>query len=30
MKTEYQYLGRVNSPEDLKKLDKKDIAPLCE
>jgi len=29
VKTEYKYLGRVNSPEDVKKLDKKDIAPLC-
>lgn len=30
MKTEYKYLGRVNSPEDVKKLDKNDIAPLCD
>ena len=30
MKTEYKYLGRVNSPEDLKKIDEKDIALLCE
>ena len=30
MKTEYKYLGRVNSPEDLKKLDKKEILPLCD
>ncbi len=29
MKTEYKYLGRVNSPEDVKKLDEKEIAPLC-
>lgn len=29
MKTEYKYLGRVNSPEDLKKLDKNEIEPLC-
>ncbi len=30
MKTEYKYLGRVNSPEDLKKLENKDIPTLCE
>ena len=29
-KKEYKYLGRVNSPEDLKKLDKKEILPLCD
>ena len=29
MKTEYKYLGRVNTPEDVKKLNEKDIAPLC-
>ncbi|MBQ8408036.1 MAG: 1-deoxy-D-xylulose-5-phosphate synthase [Clostridia bacterium] len=29
MGNEYQYLGRVNSPEDLKKLDKDEIAALC-
>lgn len=29
MKTEYKYLGRVNSPEDVKKLNKEDIEPLC-
>lgn len=30
MKTEYKYLGRVNSPEELKSLDKNEILPLCE
>ncbi len=29
MKTEYAYLGRINSPEDVKQLDKKDIDALC-
>ena len=29
MKTEYNYLGRVNSPEDVKKLNENEIAPLC-
>ena len=29
MKTEYKYLGRVNSPEDVKQLDKNDIDTLC-
>lgn len=30
MHKEYNYLGRVNSPEDLKTLDIKDIPSLCE
>ncbi len=30
MTTEYKYLGRVNSPDELKRLDKKEILPLCE
>ena len=29
MKTEYRYLGRVNSPEELKKLEEKEIVSLC-
>ena len=29
MENEYKYLGRVNSPEDVKKLEKHDIEPLC-
>ena len=29
MKTEYKYLGRVNSPEDLKKLNENEIIDLC-
>ncbi len=30
MKTEYKYLGRVNSPEELKTLKANEIEPLCE
>jgi len=30
MKTEYKYLGRVNSPEDVKTLEKNEIPDLCE
>lgn len=29
MNKEYKYLGRVNSPADVKKLNKEDIEPLC-
>ncbi len=29
MKKEYKYLGRVNSPEELKKLESSEIEPLC-
>ena len=29
MKTEYKYLGRVNSPEDVKKLSETEITDLC-
>ncbi len=29
MTNEYKHLGRVNSPEDLKKLDESDISELC-
>ena len=29
MEKEYKYLGRVNSPDELKALDKKEIEPLC-
>ena len=29
MEPEYKYLGRVNSPEDLKKLDHNEIETLC-
>ena len=29
MKTEYQYLGRVNSPEDLKRIANDEIEALC-
>ena len=29
MKKEYQFLGRVNSPDELKGLDKSEILPLC-
>ena len=30
MKKEYKYLGRVNSPDELKTLDKNEIKPLCD
>ncbi len=30
MTNEYKYLGRVNSPEDLKKIERKELLPLCE
>ncbi len=30
MKNEYKYLGRVNSPNDIRGLDKESIIPLCE
>lgn len=30
MKKEYKYLGRVNSPKELKGLDKSEIQPLCD
>ena len=29
MEKEYQFLGRVNSPDELKRLDKSEILPLC-